>query len=261
MRILSALPPRHTFPDHGVTVEHIVGQGSDCIVYLTSDGKALKECFPHSSNPANKKESAHRSDRGLVTLPKTIKQRFHRGAEIFAKIKHPALMKIDKIFESYGTVYVLGEYIKGDTVSNHKKGVTNEMIESILDCLDTFHRLGYIIKGPSSKDVMISDSGEIKIVDFSSVRRIEPDSHPTRDYRIIHRLLRNQFYTPFPSSLRIGDRINKHRIESIVGDGSDCIVYKTTKGKVIKECYPHPKGPGIEPLAMRFYNGVIYFLR
>ena len=259
MRLPPALPPHHRFTEQDITIDHVVGQGSDCIAYLTSDGKILKECFPHHSNPQNKKPLASRSDTGQVSLPAAIKDRFQRGAEVFKEISHPILMEIYDIFEQYGTVYILGEYVKGLTVSDDRRALTSDMMESIIDCLDTFHSAGYIIKGPSARDVMISDSGKIKIVDFSSVRLIGPDSHPTRDYRIVHRLLNNQSYIPFPSTLRVGDQIKKYPVKSIIGDGSDCIVYKTKNNRVIKECYPHPKGFGIEPLATRFRNGLIYF--
>lgn len=259
------LPPGFIFQEY--EIQHYCSHGSDTINYIIQDKegrlKILKECFPHISQIENSSVTSVRSDTGEVNASASLKARFKRGAEVFAQLNHPNMMSIDRIVEGYGTIYVIGEYINGPTVAEYSKELSDDMVESLVDCLRTVHSAGYVLKGPSTKDAMVTGSGQVKIVDFSSVRKISPDFHPSRDFRILHRLLGRMEYVQFPSTIREGEVIRGHRIVKVVGDGSDCIVYQISKegqDKVLKEFFPHPKSiQSSEPDVYRFQNGKIYF--
>ena len=73
-----------------------------------------------------------------------------------------------------------------------------------------------------------------------------------------------QHYIAFPSHIRVGSYILRHRIIEIAGDGSDCIAYKVRDDdgqiKVLKECYPHAMNPEYpESFATRDVNGCLLY--
>jgi len=254
----STIPPGVSIFDNW-KVHYAFARGSDCIVYLVERDKkikVIKECYSNLKQEGNVKPESSRDDYGTVTVPEGIKERFMYGAQIFKKIGNPVLMNIDDIVEKNGTVYVLGEYIEGPVFADYKGRKNFDWYGKIFSCLQEIHNQGYILKGPSSRD-MIIERGEPRLVDFSSVRRIGGDFIPNKDIVKLNRLL-HPGYCPFPSTLPQGYRVNNYKIGRVIADGSDTLVYKIQDDYVLKEFYPHPKNYDMIPLVYRDQYGTIH---
>ena len=106
-------------------IGHVLGQGSFGITYASWDQTlmqrvAIKELFPRTS-------VARKTD-GLTVEPGTdaevvefeqARQKFLEEARILARPslkQHPGIITVENFFETYGTAYLVMEYLEGQTL-------------------------------------------------------------------------------------------------------------------------------------------------
>jgi serine/threonine protein kinase len=129
------------------------------VVYKAEDTKLKREVaikfLPHQIS-ANKEE----------------KQRFEIEAQAAAALNHPNIATIYAIEESDNEVFIAMEYIKGielkDKISNVLPPVEESIniIEQISQGLKAAHLKGITHRDIKSSNIMMTDSGQIKIMDF-----------------------------------------------------------------------------------------------
>ncbi len=136
-----------------------LGEGGMGVVYKAEDTKLKREVaikfLPHQIS-ANKEE----------------KQRFEIEAQAAAALNHPNIATIYAIEESDNEVFIAMEYIKGielkDKISNVLPPVEESIniIEQISQGLKAAHLKGITHRDIKSSNIMMTDSGQIKIMDF-----------------------------------------------------------------------------------------------
>jgi serine/threonine protein kinase len=169
-------------------VENVIGQGGFGITYLAYDEKlgrkvAIKEYFPDgiASRTCNK-----------VTMPPTLENKknmegFTEEARAIAKLKNRGIVDVYDIIEENGTVYIVMEYISGVPMSSRLGKISEQdglkYIRQVADAVKAIHNEGLLHQDIKPDNIIIKDSGDIKIIDFGSSSDFADDK--TRTYEKI----------------------------------------------------------------------------
>lgn len=136
-----------------------LGEGGMGVVYKAEDIKLKREVaikfLPHHIS-ANKQE----------------RQRFEIEAQAAAALNHPNIATIHAIEESNDEVFIVMEFINGvelkEKVSNNLLPIEESLkiVEQIAEGLKAAHLKGITHRDIKSSNIMITQSGQIKIMDF-----------------------------------------------------------------------------------------------
>jgi len=152
----------------GQTISHYkiieqVGQGGMGIVYKAEDLKlgrtvAIKFLPSHLASSEDSKA------------------RFIREAKSAAALNHPNILGIYEIDEVDSSLYIVMEYVDGETLKTYIPKVTKgtgmpvtqaiEWIEQIAKGLRTAHNVNIIHRDIKTENIMINKEGRMKIMDF-----------------------------------------------------------------------------------------------
>ena len=155
-------------------IERLIGEGGMGSVYFAShvniDGRkaAIK--------------SLHES---LASDPH-VRSRFRREAETLAQLQHPNVVTLYDYVENERGLFLIMEYINGVDLSKHIKHVTGPIPESqavgifsnVLDACAYAHNVGIIHRDVKPSNIMISQEGEIKVLDFGIAKLVTEDFSP-----------------------------------------------------------------------------------
>ncbi len=102
----------------------------------------------------------------------TMKQRFLREARMASQLNHPNIATIYEIGEAAGNPFIVMEYVEGETLSDRLSYGPVDL-SSIIDigiqtaeALFEAHERGVIHRDIKSSNIMITDRGKVKVLDF-----------------------------------------------------------------------------------------------
>lgn len=111
--------------------------------------------------------------RGDLSGDEKFVRRFQREALAASSLSHPNIVEIYDVGEDNGNFYIVMEYIEGKTLKQliKKRGVlslpeTIDIMMQLLDALSTAHDSYIIHRDIKPQNIMIKDSGLVKITDF-----------------------------------------------------------------------------------------------
>jgi len=136
-----------------------IGQGGMGVVYKAEDSKL-------------KREVAIKFLPRFISSDKEEKQRFEIEAQAAAALNHPNIATIFAIEQEDEKIFIVMEYINGAELKDKiKKGPieleeSQNIIEQIAEGLNVAHKKGIIHRDIKSANIMISQSGHVKIMDF-----------------------------------------------------------------------------------------------
>jgi serine/threonine protein kinase/Tfp pilus assembly protein PilF len=149
-----------------------LGEGGMGVVYKAEDTKLKREVaikfLPHQIS-ANKEE----------------RQRFEIEAQAAAALNHPNIATIYAIEESDKEVFIAMEYIEGtelkDKISKFLPSIEESLniIEQSAQGLKAAHDKGITHRDIKSSNIMVTESGQIKIMDFG-LAKMKGVSHITK---------------------------------------------------------------------------------
>lgn len=138
-----------------IVIESQIGQGGMGAVYLAYDEKLQRQVAIKSIRPE------------YLTNSET-QQRFIREARILSKINHQSICHIYDYIETDVGDFLVLEYIKGQQL--YRTSIDNKQTLSVLislaEALDVAHQHGVIHRDLKPDNVMITDSGQVKVLDF-----------------------------------------------------------------------------------------------
>lgn len=113
-----------------------------------------------------------------VNIPtEQMQARFQQEALALAKLNHPNITHLYAFVPRQDTFWMVMEYVKGNTLEEwlHKKGAMGplmacSMVSQLLNGLEHAHRKGIIHRDLKPANIMISEEGEVKIMDFGIAR-------------------------------------------------------------------------------------------
>lgn len=151
----------------------MIGKGGMSKVYLAMDKRlnkqwAVKEIIKNSRSRNND----------------IIVQSLIAEANLMKKLDHPALPRIVDIIENHNTIYVIMDYIEGETLSLEveRNGAQSEEVviywaKQLCEALDYLHTRtpAIIYRDMKPGNVMLRPDGTIKLIDFGIAREYKED--------------------------------------------------------------------------------------
>src|SRR5215813_8661059 len=111
-------------------------------------------------------------------------QRLLKEAERLSQIKDSHIAQVHDVVEHQGNLFIVMEYVEGQTLrARLQHPISDEEFFSIseqcLEGLDAAHGSGILHCDLKPENLMITSSGQVKILDFGFARRVTTDE--TRD--------------------------------------------------------------------------------
>jgi serine/threonine-protein kinase len=136
-----------------------LGQGGMGKVYLGSDSRgnivAIKEMLAEFVTDAD------------------LRARFHQEVKISSQMEHPSIVKMYASFEEAGNLYLVMEYIEGETIQQYVKnrgaiheGEAIRLIGETLSALGYAHQKGFVHRDIKPSNIMVRPNGSICLLDF-----------------------------------------------------------------------------------------------
>lgn len=102
-----------------------------------------------------------------------IRKRFLNEARLQAKLSHPNIVNVINYLESDESIYLIMEYIKGETLEERikrmgslKPEIAVEISEKILDALQYLHNKGIVHRDLKPSNIMFTENDTVKVTDF-----------------------------------------------------------------------------------------------
>jgi tetratricopeptide (TPR) repeat protein/predicted Ser/Thr protein kinase len=163
----------------GTTVSHYrilekIGEGGMGEVYLAEDTKLRRQVSLKFLSED-------------LTRDEARKQRFIQEARAAAAIEHPHIAAIHDIDEADGRTFIAMEYVRGKNLREHiESGKLNlrrslELGFQIADGLAKAHERGVVHRDVKPENVLVSEDGYAKIIDFGLAKLLEPLMPSTED--------------------------------------------------------------------------------
>jgi serine/threonine protein kinase len=111
-------------------------------------------------------------------------RRFVREAKAASALNHPNIATIYEIGESGGVRYIAMECVEGETLAARANGQPREIQEviqiglQVADALAEAHSRGIIHRDIKPANVMMTQRGEVKVLDFGLAKVAGPDGEP-----------------------------------------------------------------------------------
>ncbi|MEV0410502.1 Stk1 family PASTA domain-containing Ser/Thr kinase [Streptomyces sp. NPDC050448] len=149
-------------------LSHVLGRGGMAEVYLAHDTRLGRTV-------------AVKTLRADLARDPSFQARFRREAQSAASLNHPAIVAVYDTGEDYvdniSIPYIVMEYVDGSTLrellhSGRKllPERTLEMTIGILQALEYSHRAGIVHRDIKPANVMLTRSGQVKVMDFGIAR-------------------------------------------------------------------------------------------
>ena len=113
--------------------------------------------------------------------------RFRREAKILAALSHPNIATLFGLEELDGTCVLALELVGGETLAEYLKGRrlglnrALEMCLQIAGALEAAHDRGIIHRDVKPSNVMVSSTGDVKLLDFGIARAMQTGATPPED--------------------------------------------------------------------------------
>lgn len=176
-----ALKPGYQL-DH-FRIEAVLGKGGFGITYLALDlrlGKkvAIKELLPDTIATRAEGYSVVPQSSSLGDNWQWARERFLEEARILAGFSHPSIVGVHLLMEAHGTVYMVMDYLEGESYEARLKRIGREpdqaslmsVMGPILNGLEEVHAKGLLHRDIKPENILINARGNPVLIDFGSAR-------------------------------------------------------------------------------------------
>ncbi len=180
-KLRNSLRPGHEL--HWYRIEEVLGQGGFGITYLAYDANleqhvAIKEYLPMELAVREGDFSVYPASRAHDTRYRWGLDRFLAEARTLARFKHPAIVRVNSVFEANNTAYMVMEYQHGMSLQAvlERRGTLPEselvaLVMPLLDGLQIIHAEGFIHRDIKPSNIYIRRDGHPVLLDFGSARQ------------------------------------------------------------------------------------------
>ena len=185
-----ALPDQTPLLGDQFTIDRALSNGGFGITYLAKDNYldrsvVIKECYPEVFCRREGKDVLVRSDQHKEKY-RTIVKMFMREARSIAKMRHPNIVGVHRIFEDNQTAYMVLDLIHGRdllSIVKDEKGLLTpaqikEILIKVLDAVDLVHKNDLLHRDISPDNILLDKWGNPFLIDFGAAR--EEASRETR---------------------------------------------------------------------------------
>ena len=182
------MQPHHLALPVGFQIEHfrieaVLGKGGFGITYLAVDlqlGKrvAIKELLPDTIATRVEGLTVVPHSHGMQENWEWARDRFLEEARTLATFSHPAIVGIHRLIEANGTVYMVMDYVEGESYEARLHRIGSEpdqaslmaVIGPILSGLEEVHAHGLLHRDIKPENILINKRGQPVLIDFGSAR-------------------------------------------------------------------------------------------
>lgn len=185
-----ALADGTTLLDGQFVIDRPLSNGGFGITYLAKDNLldrnvVIKECYPEVFCTRVMDDVIVRSGQHQ-TKYRTIVEMFMREARSIAKMRHPNIVGVHRIFEDNETAYMVLDLIQGrdllsvinDKRESLKPDQIKEILIKVLDAVELVHRNDLLHRDISPDNILLDKWGSPVLIDFGAAR--EEASRETR---------------------------------------------------------------------------------
>mgnify|MGYP000736870851 CR=1 FL=1 len=185
-----ALPDGTPLLGDQFTIDRALSNGGFGITYLAKDNfldrdVVIKECYPEVFCMRRGKDVLVRSDQHAEKY-RTIVQMFMREARSIAKMRHPNIVGVHRIFEDNQTAYMVLDLIHGrdllSIINDEHDPLPSAQIKEVLikclDAVDLVHQNDLLHRDISPDNILLDKWGNPFLIDFGAAR--EEASRETR---------------------------------------------------------------------------------
>jgi WD40 repeat protein len=164
----------------GYEIEGVLGRGGMGVVYLAWHAPLKRRC-------ALKMIIAGADDDDDVEM----RVRFLSEAETVARLEHPNVVRIHRIGDHEGRLYLELEYVAGGSLASRLDGTpwppraAAELVEPLAGAAAAAHALGIVHRDLKPANVLIAADGTPKVSDFGVAKSLDVDSDLTRTGAIV----------------------------------------------------------------------------
>jgi len=164
-------------------IEAILGKGGFGITYVALDlqlGKrvAIKELLPDSIATRIDGSTVVPQSASLQENWEWARERFLDEARVLAGFSHPSIVGVHRLIEANGTVYMVMDYVEGESLEarlQRNSSVIDQsslmaVISPILDGMSEVHEKGLLHRDIKPENILINRRGQPVLIDFGSAR-------------------------------------------------------------------------------------------
>lgn len=165
-------------------IGRVLGQGGFGITYIAEDSRtgvlvAIKEYFPDTMAMRDSSHSVVPYNRQRTENFVYGKNRFLEEAKTLSEfIDTPNIVRVKSFFDYNGTAYFVMEYLNGCSLKKYIRDrggkiswqETVKMFTPVMDALSKVHDKGIIHRDVTPDNIVVTDNGEIKLLDFGAAR-------------------------------------------------------------------------------------------
>ena len=182
------LPPGTVLRDHYV-VGRVMGQGGFGITYVGFDTTldrrvAVKEYFPEGTAIREASQSAAvgcYADRSFQERYGAGLRKYLNEAKSLARLDDiPGIVRVLEYFQANNTAYIIMEFVEGVTLVSYLQRQPRRpgyrealsLLSPVGAALGEIHARGFVHRDVSPDNIMISDDGTAKLLDFGAVKTV-----------------------------------------------------------------------------------------
>ncbi|MDD5349870.1 MAG: SUMF1/EgtB/PvdO family nonheme iron enzyme [Chthoniobacteraceae bacterium] len=163
----------------------VLGKGGFGITYLGVDrhlGRrvAVKELMPDSIVTRVEGLMVVAQSETLVPNWEWAKARFLEEARVLAGFQHPNIVEVHQLIEANGTVYMVMDYIEGESYEKRLRRIGHEpdersmrlFLEPLLDGLEEVHAAGLLHRDIKPDNILLRRDIQPILLDFGSARKL-----------------------------------------------------------------------------------------
>ena len=164
-------------------IERVLGKGGFGITYLAVDirlGKrvAIKELLPDTIATRVEGCTVAAHSISLEEDWQWAKERFMQEAQMLAGFSHPTIVGVHWLSELNGTVYMVMDYVEGETYAARLQRIGTEPDEAsliavmgpVLEGLKEVHAKGLLHRDIKPENILIKKNGRPVLIDFGAAR-------------------------------------------------------------------------------------------
>jgi serine/threonine protein kinase len=164
-------------------IEAVLGKGGFGITYLAVDARlgkrvAIKELLPDTIATRVEHNTVVPHSSGMQQDWEWARERFLEEARALAAFSHPAIVGIHRLIEANGTVYMVMDYVEGESYEARLQRIGTEpdeaslmaVIGPILSGLEEVHVHGLLHRDIKPENILIDKRGQPILIDFGSAR-------------------------------------------------------------------------------------------
>ena len=120
-----------------------------------------------------------------VEADAVARERLRREALAAAALDHPYICKVFEIGDADGRVFIVMEYVEGDTLHTHARRAllpvrqVLDIAHELTQALDAAHRRGLVHRDLKPANVMLTPQGHVKVMDFGLAKQIVARPSPS----------------------------------------------------------------------------------